>query len=191
MQNVVIDNRSEPLMQALLNGDSQNAAWTSFDMTPVKPSGDGVWSAGDSGGIHAPQRLFLLPYCEGLAGSNFSVRIYGWNGVENPDGGPNRNVWIPYLLAELACVACNRFGPPLAGPIPQVYAGRFIQPDEAACDTITLTQGGLGLTGEIVSTGPGTDLIAFAIVELRGCKLFQFDFQQTDPVPMNCLWRRA
>ena len=190
MRDVIISNRSEPLSQALRLGDSQNTAWTSYDMQALKPSGDGVWSAGE-GGVDAPQRLFLLPYCEGLAGSNFSMRVYGWRGVEMPNGGPNQNVWIPFLLAELACVACNRFGPPLPGVLPPVGNGRFIQADEAMCDTITLTQGALGLTGEICSTGPGTDLIAFAIVELRGVKAFSFDFQQTDPVPMNCLWARA
>ncbi len=191
MMNVIIDSRSEPLMQALQFGDSQNTAWTSYDMTGSVPTGDGVWPAGHGGQL-APQRLFILPYCEGQAGSNFSVRVYGWRGIEQPDGGANRNVWIPFLLAELACVSCNRFGPANTGPTPpQPYAGRFIQADEALCDTITLTQGSVGPTGEVVSTGPGSDLIAFAIVELRGARFFQFDFQQTDPVPMNALWARA
>ena len=190
MANVIVDSRSEPLNQALLLGDSQNTAWTSYDMLGLPPVGDGIWAAGH-GSVHAPGKLFILPYCEGLAGSNFSVRVYAWRSVEQPNGGPNQNVWVPVLLCELACISCNRFGPPLPGVLPPVGNGRFIQADEAMCDTITLTQGSLGPTGEICSTGPGTDLIAFAVIELRGARFFQFDFQQTDPVPMNCLWSRA
>jgi hypothetical protein len=186
MMDVILNNRSEPLTQALQLGDSQASAFSPFLLSAFSPLGDGVWPAGHQGAF-APQRIFLLPYCLGAAGSRFSVRLYGWRSVDNnnPAGltGANSWVFVPYLLAELACIACARVGP--SG------TARIVKSNEAMCDTITLTHGAVGQTGEIVSNGAGTNLVAFANVELRGCRYFQFDFQQTDPVPMNCLWARA
>lgn len=182
---VVIDNRSEVLVPALQLGDSQNNAWTSLDMQATAPTGDGVYTSGHLG-VFSAQKLFVQPYCMGLTGSRFSLRLYGWRGAENNAGaarsGANSQVWLPYLLAELACVACARQGPP--------GAQRIVQASENMCDTITLTRGALGAAGEIVSN-PGTGLIAFAQVELRGAKFFSFDFKTTDPVPMNALFARG
>lgn len=187
MNEVVIQNKSEPLTPGLRLGNSQAAAWASLDMlgAPVPTVlSDGVWSAGHQGAV-APQRLFVLPYCRGAAGSRFSVRIYGWRSVDNNAAanlaGINAMVAIPFLLAELACVACSRQGPQ--------GGDRIVQSSEVMCDTITLARGALGTNGEIVS--PGMNLIAFANVELRGARYFSFDFKQTDPVPMNLLFARA
>ncbi len=199
MMDIIQNNRSEPLNQAFQLMDDFGL-FMSIDMLPTNPSQagaldqvDGVWRAGHDGAF-AAQRLFLLPYCNGQPGTNFSMRIYGWRGIDNNakmgQTGTSYLVWVPYLLAEFACISCNRFGPPSTNPPGGVQ--RLIPPSYAMCDTITLTQGALGLTGEIDSTGPGTDLIAFAILELRGSRYFQFDFNATDPnVLMNCLWARA
>ncbi len=123
------------------------------------------------------------------AGNQFSVRLYGWRAAENPPG-LGRPVWIPYLICELACTTCNRQGPPNTAP-PGNPSNYMLGPDESLCDTISLTQGSLGLTGLINSTGPGTDLIAYAIVELTAPRYFQFDFGAIDSIPMNCLFAKG
>lgn len=186
---MLIETISANLHQALVNGDSIAASFASFDMLattptaigdPVGPGGatDGVFNAGHEG-IFAQNRLFLLPYALGAAGSGFSLRVYGWRPISHPDGLSTQRVWIPYFLVELACTTCARPGP---GPAP-----RKILNTERMCDTITLTRGNLGPTGYINSNA-GTNLIAYAILEISGCKKFQFDFQQTAPVGMNALW---
>lgn len=185
---------SHGLSKALTQGNSQAPAFASLTLTQAAPSADGVYPFG-KGGAFAPTRLFLMPYCEGVAGQQFSLRLYGWRPLDQPSGMPQTAVWIPYFLAELACTACNQPGPTPGGPPPwdnlTGALNPLILPGETFCDTITLTQGNLGPSGAIYSTGPGTDLIAFALVEMLGCKMFQFDFQQTDTVNMNCLWARC
>ncbi len=41
---------------------------------------------------------------------------------------------------------------------------------------------------QIVSNGAGSQFAAYAIVELRGCRKFSFEFEQSDNVGMNALW---
>ncbi len=184
---MLLETLSVPLAKALVT-NSTATTFASLDLIGAPPSGESVYPMGN-GGMIAPNRLFLLPYCDGPAGSTFSMRVYGWRALTNPEASPVKGVSIPYLLAELLCVSCGRAAPSegLSGQSP-----RFLQASERMCDTITLTQGATGpWYTEINSTGPGTDLIAFALVDVVGSRYIQFDFQQTDPVGMNCLWARC
>ncbi len=165
---------------------SQASAWASFDAMLASPTG--AFNAGHDG-IYAPESIKLIPICEGgQAGSQFSVRLYAWDALRSePISQQPPATWIPTLLAEFLCTACNRVGPyPVGNPTTGAMTTQ-----ESFCDTITLTQGTVGLTGLINSTGPGTDLIAYIKIDLAGCRLFQFDFNQTDTVGMNCFWSRC
>ena len=184
-QNVMIGTRSTKKTKALSLGNSVATAFQSFDVLPLNPASagyNGVFSAGHDGTVTA-NRVKIVPYAEGPAGSNFSLRLYGWDVLESPDPG-GRLVWVPQMLAEFACTTCNRSGPVNTSPVVSNY---FLLDSERLCDTMTLTQGGLGWMGEVVSTGPGTDLIAFAVVDIRGCRFYSYDFAQIDNVGMNAL----
>jgi hypothetical protein len=181
---VEIMTRSTDWQKALVVNDV-SFLWTSI-ITVVKPFQLqaanwplGIFDAGEGGEV-GPNLIQVQPYCYGPAGSQFSMRMYGWRpvGMGEPMLGTLMGVWVPQFLVEFACIACNQPG----------INGRTIDVAENFCDTITLTQGSVGSRGEINSTGPGTDLIASAEVDLRGAKRFSFTFQQTDAVSMNSLW---
>lgn len=185
VQEVVVVARSSIVRKALANGNSTATAFANFMTTSIDPSGDGVYPIGQAGDV-AADRLFLMPYAEGGSGSNFSVRVYGWTTIKGQTPS-DQKTWIPFLLAELACISCNVNGvmPATAGDPSQLLDSEYM------CDTISLTQGSIGPQGLINSTGPGTNLVAFAKIDLAGCRVLQFDFQQTDPVGMNCLWAKG
>ncbi len=187
---MLIDTLSVPLDKALA-ANSSAGVFASLDLVVIGPTlGDttGVYTAGSDAGAASPNRVRILPFCEGTAGASFSLRMYAWLSMHNPTNYSDRAIWVPMLLAEFACISCNRGGPPQAYPGP---SRSLIKETEYFCDTITLVQGNLGKNGYITSTGPGTDLIASVMLDLQGCRRFQFDFQQTDPVNMNALYGRA
>lgn len=203
MEEVQIRSQSSPLTKAL-RVNSQNPLFGSATTIPVNqnvlglaratltpdlflpmltvPDSDGSFamSMADAtrGWPSGPLGVFLMPYCQGPKGSRFSIRLFGWREV--PGGAAVDVVWIPYLLAELACIACDR-----SGPNRGTGTNRYIHEDERFCDTITLVKGQANITS------PGSNLIASAVVSLGGCRFIGFDFQQTDPVPLNCLWAKA
>lgn len=200
MEDVRIVTVAGNLTKALAFENSQNPSWTVLNPTGVQPAiqvtsggtsgtNTGVFQAGQAG-YFINNRLRIIPYCFGAPGSQFSFRVFGWESLSQPEGQAQTLVWIPYLLAEFACVACNQ-------PGPSDNQMRLIQPGENFCDTITLTQGSLGKDGVINSTGAAasaaagvqtpTDLIAYVLLDLCGCRMFQVDFQQTDAVSMNAL----
>ncbi len=131
-----------------------------------------AWDAGE-GGDHVFNRLYLQPYCEGPAGSQFWVRLYGWRRLGQ------LNHWVPTLLVQFLCSA---------GDLPgsSVASGAVLIQTENLCDTMLPVSGSVGMTGEVVSSGSGFG--AYALVELRGCKKFSFEFEQADNVGMNALW---
>ncbi len=137
-----------------------------------------AWNAGE-GGDHSFNRILVQPYCEGPAGSQFWVRVYGWRPVGGSVETRQTRVWLPTLLVQLFCIAGDLSGSSVA-------SGYALLQTENLCDTISLVSGWPGATGEIVSSGPG--FAAFAEIELRGAKKFSFEFEQSDNVGMNALW---
>lgn len=188
--DVLIVARSNYLTKALSLGNSQNPSFFPPITRTIVPSDDGVFNVA-KGCHYVPDRIIVFPFAEaGQQGANFSLRVYGWFELfagQNQPGGPTR-VYIPSLLAELSCTTSNINGP-MSASAPALPSQ--LTDDEYLCDTIVLTQGQLGQNGLINSTGPGTDLVAYAKIDLAGARLIQFDFQQTDPVNGNCLWAFA
>ncbi len=200
---MILDTLSLPLSKALLQANSQSNTWRLLLPTGISPAADpldnslvdGVYGFGKGPstgeGNYAPNRIFLMPFAENAGtGLQFSMRVYGWREISHPEGGTQRVTWLPYFLAEFLCTTCNVTGPAGSSPTP-----RWINDSDNLCDTITLTQGNLGGSssgaGYINSTGPGTDLVAFAFLDSTGARFLQFDFQQVDAVAMNCLWSKA
>lgn len=187
MQNVIVDYRSEPLYVALQT-PSQASVFASLVPMFLAPSAvysDGVYTAGHNAQV-APGRVLVFPVCDGAAGAQFSTRVYGWRPIGNPDENPNNVVWFPYLLAELLATAAA-----LTAPIEAIPSLRALSGNQTLCDTLSLTQGQLGNGGLLNSTGPGTNLTAYALIDLCGCRFYSFDFQQQDAVSMNAFHARA
>lgn len=207
--------RGDPLNKAFRNGNYQSQGFTqlipqmnlpgvpgavSFNKpidgtnNPISNNGfvDGIFLIGE-GNLYAPLGLTVFPYCQSGVNINFSMRVYGWRSIIQPDGTPSLDVWIPFLLAEFNCWTCNQSGP----FNPNVPPFGKVSQDEYFCDTMVLTQGSIGAAGTINSTGgrdqgnSGTDLIAYASLEIKGSRFIQFDFQTNDSsqcVSFNCLW---
>lgn len=197
---VKIENVSAAFTPALLTGNSTQAAFVAFQAiaaaNPFDQSletillndqgvPDGTYKAGWRGDL-AQNRVQMCPFADS-PGATFSMRLWMWREATQPgQSGYVMPVWVPVFIAEFSCTSGTiggvaTKGPP--GPSP------FVLPDNAyLCDTITLVQGALGLTGLVNSTGPGTNLPAYALAEILGARFVTYDFQQNDNVGMNSLW---
>lgn len=165
-----------------LSVNSQSPEYAIVKTTGSEPTGDGVWPAGDPG-ILCPNRICLVPYCEGAAGAQFTLRLYYWNCLGND---PQIWVWQAMLLMELLCVAGDYPGPSARDG---EMSRRLILDTERFCSVAAAVQGSYGDGGD---TLPGSVTPAAVWVELKGARKFQFDFQQIDQqIGMNCLWAPA
>ena len=108
------------------------------------------------------------------------MRLWGLTFFE-----PQNAMWLPLFLAEFLCTTGSLAGPGKSGPNDQL--GVSFPTSANLCDTITLTQGTLGPTGEINSTGPGTGIPAWATVELKGSQWLFFDFLDLPTQPERLL----
>ena len=186
---------------ALLQGNSNQQAFQLFQTFPCQnPLSDdmakrmtndiglidGTHKAGFLGEF-AQNRIKALPFAD-QPGCQFSMRVWTWREATWPgQSGQMLPVWIPDFLAELACVSGTSQG--VSNPGPPASTNPYALPDTAyLCDTISLVQGALGLTGLVNSTGPGTGLPASVLMEIAGARFVTFDFQQTDQVGMNAMW---
>lgn len=189
MNNVVIETVSYPLAKAYTKNVQQDV-FNPVRLTTTVPYGPGVFAMGE-GGMVAPNRLLLFPFCEGRPGSSFLMCLYGWRSI-GPEGNKPK-VWIFSVLAQFLCITGNIPGPVLQGsPTPSGY-NLPITPLDNMCDAMALTRGVLGLSGFINSMPPGSGVPAFAAVELFGSQLISFDFAQlpNNNVAANCLWARG
>ena len=184
---MIIETPAAKLTQALLQGDSVQGAFGSVVALASEPTADGYINVGSNKSTNAPLRLFFMPYASIGAGSNFSMRLWGWRYV-GTRGGPW--IWIPFLLAEIACTTCD--SPMPANPAGQALPDPLPIPDNCnLCDTLTLVQGDLGLAGRLNVTGPGSNIPAFGLLDLVGSQRIYFEFSQSDAqvaIGMNCLW---
>lgn len=195
-ESTLIFSLSGPLQKALL----VNRASQPFDL--VLPSAtrmrrtsgsiiddDGIPVMTNSG-VSTPNSLILFPYCDGVKGSQFSMRLWGTRALADHD--PSKLVYLPYLLAEYFCTAAS-----FAGPADGNYFARALLPTENLCDSIQLTHGALGPQGVIVSPAtdvvPGPDLTAWVMQGIFGSQKVYFDFQPENGFngTMNCLYARA
>lgn len=184
---MIVYTLSTRYAKALVNGNSTATSYSSSIVpTATEPQGtgsditDGVVNAGLAG-QESPNRVFCIPYAAGVPGQSFSMRLWGWDHI----GTDSRSlVWIPNLLCELSCTLGAQNGVP--------GFERLIQDTEYFCDTLAVTAGSLGFMGDLVS--PGNGLVGYAVVELKGCRKFQFDFQAPSAnggIAMNVLWAHA
>ncbi len=195
--NVQVVTPSGPLRKAFQKNVQQDK-FNDIYLLAIRPpgilEGDGIFSVGQDG-TFTPQRILLSPYCLGLPGEAFWMRLYGWRSIVGTK--PNdASVWVYYLLAQFLCVAG-----PVQGPLqkknndPGPEGFRLpIGPNDNMCASLAMTAGVLGATGFINSMPPGSITPAFAGVELQGVQVVSFDFMQMpsdglgSTLAANCLF---
>lgn len=141
--------------------------------TTTKPSGSKVFDlrAGSLGlhiGWSVSKYLQLIPYGVGSDTNTFSMRIWGWSQTNDAT-----EIWVPQLLIEVSCAIST--GTDFAN----ITAGNY------CVDTITVVAG--DAAASIIS--PANDTPGSLLLHLRGCELFEFDFDMTGATSANCLWR--
>lgn len=186
---MLIETVSTKWKKALAKGNSvQQTFWTPAVLSvnpgfpqstlPVSTAGtvpDGVYAAaGDPPGCLTQNRIQILPWSDGGIGQQFSIRLWGFTVHDN-----SNPAWPPLFLCELLCTTAS---------IPGTSTANASDPTANAfpinanlCDTITLTQGTLGPSGQINSTGPGSNIPAWATIEIYGSQWFFFDFETSEP----------
>ena len=175
----------ETLSRPFLKARSVNATDTSFPSkipTITEPSGDAgtatgasvIDLGGEKGGV-CQNGMIVLPYMIGDDDDVMAMRIIGWRKIGN---NPATNLWIPVIIAELTCTGCTAVG----------IAARDVLNTERFCDTLALVTGNEDISIDIVS--PTGNVVAHAIVDLKGFQKVEFTFDMTTGAPTsgNCLY---
>lgn len=157
---MMLETRCEVLQKALKTADSTSSSFPSKVNTHTKPSGNGII---EFGGLAIPNAIKVLPYATAGDNDTFSVRIISWESVS--DGATE--LWIPTVLAELACTASADVG----------VAGMIVTNTERFADTITLVTGNDDISIDIVS--PTGDVKAHAVLDLKGARMVELTFDST------------
>lgn len=154
----------------------------------TEPLPDGFVHGGEKGGTTF-KMISVIPYCDGPAGTLFSMRVFYWNNI-GADASSRILVAIPLL--EVLCVASNATGQ---------FASSLFDANQHLCDNLTITAGSVGLEGSLYNpiNGPGCDIPAMVQLEVQGARFVSFDFQNVDSngqvinqgVNMNALWAKC
>ncbi len=173
---MLIETATHPWKKAL----TTSATDTSFPSRiprATEPTHDGVHalSASPYNGGLAQNGLVLVPYGLGDDDDVFAMRVIGWRRLGDDIA---TLIWVPVILAELTCTMSTAVG----------LAGRLILNTERFCDTIALVTGNDDVSVDIVS--PTGNVIAHAILDLKGFQKVEFTFDTTtgDPTNCNCLF---
>ncbi len=120
--------------------------------------------------------LKLIPYALASDTNTFNVRVIAWFSVSPPDNDPNKNLYIPVPICELACTVSTPTG----------LAGTQVLNTELFCDTITITSGDTSLV-KVFSAA--NDTIAWAVIDFLGAPWVEVTFDvNSGPTSMNALY---
>lgn len=114
-----------------------------------------------------PQYIQLVPYGTNANDETHNLRLWGWS--KTTDTTP---VWVPQLILDLSVTLGN-------------IDASALESSAFMADTITVNVGGDEAT-KISSAG---DTPASILTHLRGCELFEIEFDIGTGDAGNCLWR--
>jgi hypothetical protein len=167
--------------QRALTTNSTASSFASKVPTITEPSNDGVIDL-FSKSILQPKSVKLWFIGLGADNDAFSIRVIGWQRIGS--GLAPGILWFPSVICELACVISAAVG----------VAGSPVLNTERFADTITIVSeptitADVTRLGTIELNSPTGDLIAPAVVPLRGFEKLEFLFDQTTNTPtMNVLY---
>jgi hypothetical protein len=148
-----------------------SAAFVAKIPTITEPTGDAGTATGASvielskDGQYSQNAVMLLAYGTNADENTLSSRVIGWRYVGTADDlGANR-LWIPVLLAELLWTTGTASG----------AVGGVLVANQLFADTVSITTGNANVSVEILS--PTNNLIAWAIVDLKGFQKLEISFQ--------------
>ena len=123
-----------------------------------------------------PNAVRVLPIAIGADNVTSAVRIIGWSMTVGDD--PANRLWIPLMLAELACTASTAVG---IGTTADVLA------TERFADTLSLTHGNANVSVEFLSNA--ANVIAHAVCDLKGAMKLEFSFHtNSSATSVNALY---
>lgn len=133
---------------------------------------------GGSGNV-VQNAIVVRPFGAGSDNNTMSVRFIGWTYLTDYTRDPNTGIWVPTLLAELACTLSAVVG----------VAGKAVVATDRFADTITLTYGNDDVSIDIVS--PANDLSAHAVLDLKGSQKLEICTSTgSSATSCNCLIRK-
>lgn len=135
------------------------------------------------GGAVTQNYAQLMFYGTGADNTTFSARFYGWSRVGTRDNDPNKNLYVPTLIAEFTTIT-------LSGAFPG-FAGCPILNTEIFADTVTLN---IGNPAKAIVTSPGSTTanigVAVVDVDFTGYQDWEVRFQLGTATDMNALYRQ-
>lgn len=161
--------RTQPATAAVATATSQEL---------IQPPGQSELTA-------ATQNIIqFLFYGTGSNNQTFAARLYGWAPIQPLDPDPQKQLWIPTLLAEFTAITLSSTFPGFAGC--PIGAAEFF------ADTVTLN---IGNASKVIVTSPGTTTadigIACAEVDFTGFPILELGFSIAGGgvTDMNALFR--
>jgi hypothetical protein len=112
----------------------------------------------------------VVPFGTDAADETFDMRIWGWSKCSIAE------IWVPTLLLDISCTL---------GAID----GAVIGADHLMCDTITVNDGAADNGRWLSVISPAEDLVASIMVNTRGCRYLDFDFDLTGAAAANAFFR--
>lgn len=170
----------ETISQFFRKARSVNQTSTSFvskvpvNAQPAADSGSATASAAidlANNGIITQNSVLICPYALASNNDTFSVRVIGWRRIGTE---PTSWLWVPVLLAEIACTCGTSVG----------VAGMQVLNTEAFADTITLTAGNDNVS--IDRNSLADNLIAHVVVDMKGSKMLELSFSTESSSATSC-----
>ncbi len=181
---------NRPFKKALA-ANANTSSFASKVPTITEPTNDGVVTFADWGiGGMVPACVKVLPYGLGSDNDVYDLRVYAWRRIGS---GPAPGIlWVPTLYGIFTCTLSAATG--VAGS-PVLATERFADTIALKTDTLVSqpslrgTDGANALNlGEVSIFSPGSDLIGWFSLKLRGAEKIEFTFDQTTGTPTgNCL----
>jgi hypothetical protein len=159
----------------VISAENINDTGGSFDTTvptTTKPSSTQVVNLldtdlGESSGTYVPSLMQVIPIGENAAAETFNMRVWGWSKYDYS----GTTWWIPSMIAEFNVT----LGTQAAG----------FESDTFLPDTLVLADGDADTL--VVSTA--NNVTAYAVIDLMGSELVEFDFDLVLAAEMNCLYK--
>lgn len=156
-----------------------NATDTSFP-SRIPTATQPTLAIGSTDGQVQENGVLLIPYAVAADTDTFSMRLIGWRPTPGSNTA-NEQLWIPTVLGEFACTCSTPVG----------VSGGYLAATDRLCDTITLVGTTANANVNVTIISPANDTIAYILVDLMGCTLFETTFDSTSAgtaTGMNCLF---
>lgn len=167
----VVPRTSVASYAKLLSANSTASSFASVASTTTDPSSNSGFLTLCPPAGPVPNSIILMPFGAGSDDQTFDMRVIGWL----PFGSPY-SYWVPTILWQGTCTLSTAVG----------VAGQTTVATDRYADTIDTDIGTDGVTCSRLSNAANQP--ASVLVDLRGHRLIQIDFDMTGATNGNCLY---